>query len=112
MLQHCVAEIAEPVRENADLDRGRLRRAASPEKHRRERSCDNGCRCGVLPSGPGGGRTWWAHFEFTRINIEPIIRKNKIEELMNVRGVGEKNFLKLKPQITVAPAKAEHADQR
>jgi hypothetical protein len=24
-----------------------------------------------------GGRTWWAHFEFTRINIEPIIlRKN------------------------------------
>ena len=32
----------------------------------------------------------------------------KIEELMNVRGVGEKNFLKLKPQITVgdAPAKA------
>jgi len=32
----------------------------------------------------------------------------KIEELMNVRGVGEKNFLKLKAQITVGPAKAEH----
>ncbi len=31
----------------------------------------------------------------------------KIEELMNVRGVGEKNFLKLKGQITVAAAKAE-----
>ena len=30
----------------------------------------------------------------------------KIEELMNVRGVGEKNFLKLKPQISIA-AKAE-----
>src|SRR5438552_13935098 len=30
----------------------------------------------------------------------------KIEELMNVRGVGEKNFLKLKPQISVA-AKSE-----
>ena len=27
----------------------------------------------------------------------------KVEELMNVRGVGEKNFLKLKAQITVAP---------
>ena len=27
---------------------------------------------------------------------------------MNVRGVGEKNFLKLKPQITIAPAKADH----
>ena len=27
-----------------------------------------------------GGRTSWAHLEFTRINIEPIILKNKIEE--------------------------------
>jgi hypothetical protein len=27
-----------------------------------------------------GGRTWWAHFELTRINIEPTILKNKIEE--------------------------------
>jgi competence protein ComEA len=32
----------------------------------------------------------------------------KVEELMNVRGVGEKNFLKLKPQITVAGGKPEH----
>ena len=32
----------------------------------------------------------------------------KVEELMNVRGVGEKSFLKLKPQITVG-AKAEAA---
>lgn len=31
----------------------------------------------------------------------------KVEELMNVRGVGEKNFLKLKTQITVA-AKPEN----
>ena len=30
---------------------------------------------------PGGGRTWWAHFEFTRINIEPIILRKKIEDL-------------------------------
>ena len=29
----------------------------------------------------------------------------KVEELMNVRGIGEKNFLKLKPQITIASAK-------
>jgi hypothetical protein len=30
----------------------------------------------LYPPEPGlsGGRTWWAHFEFTRINIEPIIR--------------------------------------
>ena len=25
----------------------------------------------------------------------------KVEELMNVQGIGEKNFLKLKPQLTV-----------
>jgi competence protein ComEA len=33
----------------------------------------------------------------------------KVEDLMNVRGIGEKNFLKLKPYITVAPVKAERA---
>ena len=31
----------------------------------------------------------------------------KIEDLMNVRGVGEKSFLKLKPLITVTPVKGE-----
>ena len=30
----------------------------------------------------------------------------KIEELMNVRGVGEKSFLKLKPQLTVSASTA------
>jgi competence protein ComEA len=35
----------------------------------------------------------------------------RIEELMNVRGVGEKSFLKLKPLITVTPAKTEAAEQ-
>jgi competence protein ComEA len=35
----------------------------------------------------------------------------KVEDLMNVRGVGEKSFLKLKPLITVAPAKGESATQ-
>jgi len=29
----------------------------------------------------------------------------KAEDLMNVRGIGEKNFLKLKPLITVASAR-------
>jgi competence protein ComEA len=36
----------------------------------------------------------------------------KIEELMNVPGIGEKNFLKLKPQLTVAPARAEASNAR
>jgi hypothetical protein len=35
--------------------------------------------------GPSGGRRWWAHFEFTRINIEPIVLKNKVEERREAR---------------------------
>jgi len=35
----------------------------------------------------------------------------KVEELMNVRGIGEKNFLKLKPQLTVGNTKAEPNQQ-
>jgi competence protein ComEA len=31
----------------------------------------------------------------------------KVEEIMNVRGVGEKSFLKLKSRLTVGAAKAE-----
>jgi competence protein ComEA len=31
----------------------------------------------------------------------------KLEDLMNVQGIGEKNFLKLKPLITLGPPKAE-----
>src|SRR3954469_5818463 len=35
----------------------------------------------------------------------------KPEELMNVRGIGEKNFLKLKPLITVGAVKMDRASQ-
>ncbi len=31
----------------------------------------------------------------------------KVEDLMNVRGIGEKSFLTLKPLITVAPPKGD-----
>jgi len=31
----------------------------------------------------------------------------KVEDLMNVRGIGEKSFLKLRPLITVTPVKIE-----
>jgi competence protein ComEA len=30
----------------------------------------------------------------------------KVEDLMNVKGIGEKSFLKLKPRLTVGPPKA------
>ena len=36
----------------------------------------------------------------------------KAEELMNVRGVGEKSFLTLKPLITVTPPRADRAAQQ
>lgn len=37
----------------------------------------------------------------------------KVEDLMNIRGIGEKNFLKLKPLITVgAPRTAASAPER
>jgi competence protein ComEA len=35
----------------------------------------------------------------------------KVEDLMNVRGVGEKSFLRLKPLITVAAAKGGSSEQ-
>ena len=35
----------------------------------------------------------------------------KVEDLMNVRGVGEKSFLKLKPMLTVAAPKTDRAQQ-
>src|SRR5262249_41352284 len=52
-----------------------------------------------------GGRTAGRVIEYRQKN-GPF---KKVEELMNVRGIGEKNFLKLKNQITVGAPKAEHA---
>jgi competence protein ComEA len=36
----------------------------------------------------------------------------KPEDLMNVKGIGEKNFLKLKPYITVGAARVERSTQQ
>jgi competence protein ComEA len=36
----------------------------------------------------------------------------KIEDLMNVQGLGEKNFLKLKPQLTLGSTKAAAQPER
>ena len=44
------------------------------------------------------------------MNIGPTILRKKIEELMNVKGIGEKSFLKLKPLITVTADKGDHAN--
>ena len=36
----------------------------------------------------------------------------KIEELMNVKGIGEKSFLKLKPHVTVASDRADRPSDK
>jgi competence protein ComEA len=35
----------------------------------------------------------------------------KVEELMTIKGIGEKSFLKLKPMVTIVPEKAERQDR-
>lgn len=51
----------------------------------------------------------------TAIRIVEYRQKNgpfkKIEELMNVQGIGEKSFLKLKAQLTVVPKAAGSSAQ-
>jgi competence protein ComEA len=36
----------------------------------------------------------------------------KIEELMNVRGIGERSFLRLRPLVTLSPAKSDAGERR
>src|SRR6266851_3683076 len=88
-------------------DRSRIRRLRDrprsvPRCHRPSKAARTGLAIGGLadrdsrpptsrptpPAKPenvlGGGRTWWAPFEFTRINIEPIILRKKIEDWREV----------------------------
>lgn len=57
---------------------------------------------------PGIGATMAARIVEYRQKNGPF---KKIEDLMNVRGLGEKNFLKLKPQLTLVAAKTDNDRQ-
>jgi hypothetical protein len=65
----------------------------------------------ICPS--GGGRTWWAHFEFTRINIELTYLPKKIEDLrepgamlLNATAFWTKPLARRTLRIGLAPAEA------
>ena len=49
----------------------------------------------------GGGRTRWAHSMPSSASIARSFCCKQIEDLMNVKGIGEKAFLKLKPLLTI-----------
>jgi competence protein ComEA len=66
----------------------------------------NTASAGDLQTLPGIGAATAGRIVEYRQKIGPF---KKIEELMNVRGIGEKGFLKLRTQISVGGPKADHA---
>jgi hypothetical protein len=55
-----------------------------------------------------GGRTWWAHFEFTPVNTTPTILRKKSEDLREARHIAERygvprGFRLLTPTIRHSP---------
>jgi len=61
-----------------------------------------------------GGRAWWAHFAFTRINITPIILRKKIEELLENQRSGPRNVPSLRRTVVsvIATPHAARAGRR
>lgn len=58
---------------------------------------------------PGIGVSFAARIVEYRQKYGPF---KKIEDLMNIRGIGEKSFLRLKPLITVTPSAGKREGKR
>jgi hypothetical protein len=59
-------------------------------RHRRPFSVEPAIRLEQgSPVSPRGGRRWWAHLAFTRLNTDPIILRNQIEDLMDILGLAD-----------------------
>ena len=54
---------------------------AAAVNHRRQRNAPPCQSAEGLSIRRSGGRTWWAHFKLTRINIELTILTKKIEDV-------------------------------
>lgn len=81
--------------------------AQSPEATPAKASINlNSATLDQLETLPGIGRKTAERIIEHRTKSGPFKR---IEELMNVKGIGEKSFLKLKPMIVVTPPKTEKA---
>ena len=98
-----LALLAPPYAAAQDADRASAKAGASTPLNL------NTATAAQLESLPGvGARTAALIVEYRQKNGA----FKKIEDLMNVRGVGEKSFLKLKPLITVTPPKTDRAAQQ
>jgi competence protein ComEA len=100
-----IAAIAQPAAGAPAQDKAAPRAAAKPSATTTAIVNLNTATAADLEGLPGIGAKTAARIIEYRQKNGPF---KKIEELMNVRGVGEKNFLKLKPQLTVAAVKADH----
>ena len=59
------------------------------------------------PFGRNGGRAWWAHFEFTRINIELTILPKKIEEQLILSSRRSPNRCAITTLLVQAPLSSQ-----
>jgi hypothetical protein len=93
-------------------------REFAPEQKTPARSlASTACASPFLPPQPAtwtvlsdrsGGRTWWAHFEITRINTAPTILPKKIEENPDV--LWTEGFLAIIDRTTIAASQRSSPD--